>query len=225
MPPLTPENDAIRATRVSASEVGALLGPHPYSSPQRIWDRLCDPSYRPDPPSAEMLRGIYFEPYIGRYAAQHLGLRLRANRHTRVIRPRQDSLYQSCDHLCATPDYFVLRSKAERLIQPAMLVEVKLSSIIYGWSETQIGLHYEWQARAQLAVTERDVCIIAALVGSKFYTVPIARDMHQERMMLDAVNTFMHEHAIPMIRPPEIPQLRKLVAVVEEAGGARQQWG
>src|SRR5262245_7949911 len=194
MPALTPANDLIRATNVTASEVGALLDTHPYTSPEKIWRRLCDPFYEADSQTEAMALGVYFEPYIARYAAQRMGLRLRANQRTRK-HPEV--------RLAATPDYMV--------IGRPMLVEVKLSSIMYGWSEDSLAPHIEWQARAQLAVTNRDVCIIAALVGSKFYQIPVVRDMQKERFMLETVDMFISRHVETGVRPDVvIPHLRNV---------------
>lgn len=202
MPALTPENDLIRATHITASEVGALIDPHPYTDPGKIWDRLCDPSFTPDGQSEAMALGVYFEPYIARYAAQRMGLKLRANSRTRV-HPNPDVM------LAATPDYIVLNRR--------MLVEVKLSSIIYGWSEESLAPHIEWQARCQMAVTDRDVCIIAALVGSKFYQIAVVRDTRKERLLLETCELFVRDHIRTGVRPQvEIPHLRN---VVVEKGG------
>jgi putative phage-type endonuclease len=195
VPALTPANDAIRAVNVTASEVGALMGPHPYTSAARIYDRLTNsPNYEPSPHSEAMDLGVWFEKRIAQYTAKRLGLRLRAN--TRTVRHPQYAL-------AATPDYLVLRSR--------MLVECKLSSIMYGWSEDKLADHIEWQARAQLACTNRQTCFVAALVGSQFYTIPVVRDMDKEREMLWAVARFSVMLA-EGVRPPEpdIPQVRKI---------------
>ena len=176
MPPLNEASQIIRRINVTASEVGALLGKHPYTSPAQIFDRLRDPEayeLARDPQSEAMALGVYFEPHIARYAARKLGLKLRAN--TRTI--------QHPTHpLCATPDYLVLNRR--------ILVEVKLSSIMYGWDEANLAEHIEWQARAQMACTDRDAVVIAALVGSRFYDIPIIRDEAKERDMLSAVEAF-----------------------------------
>jgi hypothetical protein len=82
-----------------------------------------------------------------------------------------------------------------------MLVEIKVSSIMYGWSEGNLHPHYEWQARAQLACTDREVCIVCALVGSTFYHVPVVRDLHLEARMLDAVEEFWYKYVMPGVRP------------------------
>jgi predicted phage-related endonuclease len=88
------------------------------------------------------------------------------------------------------------------------LVEIKVSSIMYGWNEDDLHPHYEWQARAQMACTGRDLCIVCALVGSTFYHVPIVRDLQKERRMLEAVDTFWYAHVMPGIRPEQTEQTR-----------------
>lgn len=186
MPALTPANDLIRMRNVSASECYALLADdHPYTNRVKIYDRLTAPmNTKPDDQTEAMSLGVFMEPYIARYAAQARGLKLRAN--TRTIE-------HPTVNLCATPDYLVLNER--------MLVEVKLSSIMYGWSEDDLHPHYEWQARAQLACTNRDVCLVAALVGSRFYCVPVVRNAEKEARLIEAVDTFWNEHIIPGIRP------------------------
>jgi predicted phage-related endonuclease len=201
MPALTPLNDLVRARNVTASEVYALLGHHPYTSPTKIYDRLMTPAMDTHQQSEAMAIGVFMEPYVARYAARKLGLRVRAA--TRSIE------YPGPVNLCATPDYYVLGQR--------MLMEVKVSSIMYGWNEDDLHPHYEYQARAQLACSRRDVCIIVALVGSTFYHVEIVRDLQKERMMLDAVDKFWYSHVMTGIRPePEQP--KPLRATVKAKG-------
>lgn len=137
------------------------------------------------------------EPYVARYAAQKLGLRLRAN--TRTI--EHDRV-----NLCATPDYLVLGKP--------MLLEVKVSGIMYGWSADDLHPHYEYQARAQLACTKRDVCFIAVLCGSTFYSIPVTRDLAKEERLLEAVDNFFHNHVMPGIRP-EAPNRMPTASITE----------
>lgn len=194
MPALTPANDLVRARNVTASEVGALLGPHPYTNPTKIYDRLMTPAMDTHQQSEAMAIGVFLEPHVARYASRKLGLRLRAANRSIEYKGKP------AVNLCATPDYYVLG-------QP-MLVEIKVSSIMYGWSEDDLHPHYEWQARAQLACTNRDLCIVCALVGSTFYHVPVVRDLQKEREMLDAVDAFWYNHVMPGIRPEHIEQTR-----------------
>lgn len=190
MPPLTEASNVIRARNVTASEVGALLDKHPYMTAGDIYDRLLDPvgwQLTRDPRNEAMALGSYFEPHIARYAAKKLGLRLRANMYTRE-HPKHP--------LCATADYLVLGE--------SMLVEVKLSSIMYGWSDEKLAPHIEWQARAQMAVWDRDSVIIAALVGSKFFSIAVIRDAYKERRMLTAVDNLVGAVLSGGPRPAEV---------------------
>ena len=195
MPALTPANDLVRSRNVTASEVGALLDKHPYTNPTKIYDRLMTPIADMHNKSEAMGIGSFMEPYVAKYAAQKLGLRLRAATRSIEYKPTHGNLPTS---LCATPDYYVLG-------QP-MLVEVKVSSIMYGWSEDDLHPHYEWQARAQLACTNREVCIVCALVGSTFYSIYVVRDLQKERRMLEAVDQFWYKYVMAGVRPEHIEQ-------------------
>lgn len=198
MPALTPANDLVRARNVSASECYALLGYHPYTTPQRIYDRLTVPwDTKPDAQTEAMAIGVYLEPYVARYAARKLGIRIRAA--TRTVEHPTVSL-------CATPDYLVLGKR--------MLLEIKVSSILYGWNEDDLHPHYEYQARAQLACTNRDVCIVCVLVGSTFYHIPVVRNAEKEKRLLDAVDSFFHDHVIPGVRPADPPTQSGITAIV-----------
>lgn len=190
MPALTPESNIIRARNVTASECGALLDKHPYMTAGAIFDRLSDPlayELARDPQNEAMKLGSFMEPHIARYAALKLGLRLRANTRTRE-HPKHP--------LCATADYLVLGQ--------SILVEVKLSSIMYGWTDETLQPHVEWQARAQMAVWDRDSVIVAALVGSRFYSVVVMRDDYKERRLLIAVDRLVNAVLSGGPRPPEV---------------------
>ena len=159
--------------------------------------------------SEAMALGVFFERRVAQYAQQKLGLRLRAANRTieykgkllRTITGERVNV-----NLCATPDYYVLG-------QP-MLVEIKLSSIMYGWNEDDLHPHYEWQARAQMACTNREVCIVCALVGSTFYHIPVVRDLQKEGRMLEAVDNFWYGHVMTGIRPEPTEQTRVTSAKV-----------
>jgi hypothetical protein len=98
-----------------------------------------------------------------------------------------------------------------------MLMEVKVSSIMYGWNEDDLHPHYEYQARAQMACTNRDVCIVVALVGSTFYSIPVVRNAEKEERLLDAVSEFFDRYVIPGIRP-EVETQPGITAVVGKSG-------
>jgi len=134
--------------------------------------------------SEAMAIGVYLEPYVARYAARKLGVKVRA--FTKTIE-------HPTVNLCATPDYMILR-------QP-WLMEVKVSSITYGWTADDLHPHYEYQARAQLACTNKEVCMVAVLVGSAFYSIAVVRDANKEQRLLEAVDEFFNAHILTGIRP------------------------
>lgn len=200
MPPLTPRNDLVRARNVSASEVYALLGKHPYTDPLKIWMRLTNyPGFLVDAQSEAMLLGIEFEKPIAQYASRKLGVKLRANTKTHELREAR---------LCATPDYYILGQHG--------LLEVKLSSIMYGWADDTLHPHYEYQARAQMAVTGREFVLFAVLVGSRFFSPIVTRDLEKERRMLNAVAEFFALYVDTGIAPPS--EDTRLIARIESGG-------
>lgn len=192
MPALTPANDLVRARNVTASECYALLGKHPYTSKAAIYDRLTAAYMDQHVQSESMAIGVYLEAMVARYAARKLGVKVRA-----VTRTYEHPTV----NLCATPDYMILN-------QP-WLMEVKVSSITYGWTADDLHPHYEYQARAQMACTDRDVCYVVALVGSAFYSIPVVRDANKEQRLLEAVEAFFIDHVMAGVRPePEDKTLR-----------------
>jgi predicted phage-related endonuclease len=142
--------------------------------------------------------GIEFEPAIARYAAKKLGIKLRPNRVTRELRDIP---------LCATPDYYIVGQRG--------LVEVKLSGITYGWDDDSLHPWYEYQARAQMACTNRDFVVFAVLVGSRFYTPIVTRDMEKERYMVDKVLEFWDRYIVTETPPPEEMQLPLVTTVTK----------
>jgi predicted phage-related endonuclease len=146
-----------------------------------------------------MAIGVHLEPYVAQWAAKKLGVKVRANPFTRE-HPKVP--------LCATPDYLVLNTR--------MLMEVKVSSIMYGWNEDDLHPWYEYQARAQMACTGRDAVLVVALVGSAFHMVPVVRNDVKERMLTNAVEEFFQQYVLPGIPPEqEAPATRVSRVVVQ----------
>lgn len=183
MPPLTERNHLIRAENVSASEVGALLGPHPYVTPERIWDRLVSPFPMEVVVSEAMDTGSFMEGAILRLAEKRLGIRARANSRTYV---------HPSVHLCATPDAFVIGT-------PPGLVEIKLSGRPEIWRS--VPEHVEWQVRAQMACANRDTAAVCVFVGVGLRTFLVERDIPEEERMLEAVDRFWNDYILPQRRP------------------------
>lgn len=192
MPPLTAANHAIRAVNVTASEVGALLGEHPYMTPGNIYDRLL--GSRQVVPTLAMEFGSAAEPILKRMAERALGSTIRMNSKT-YQHPRV--------HLCATPDATIHHVASPfGAGQVRDIVEFKTS-----WSQNRwrdgLPPDIEWQVRAQLACTHRQRAIVYVFCGvEKVYTV--TRERNRENRMTQAVERFWQEHWLPRIRPEEV---------------------
>jgi hypothetical protein len=183
MPTLTKRSLETRRTRVGASEVGALLDLHPYTSPARIYARIVDGDTIPQ--TASMGVGKDLEGPVLRMAARALGLKVKACSLTYA--------YPELP-LAATPDAYAFDGETHGL------VEVKISGDYSLW--TDLPAYVEWQVRAQLAATDRAWAYVAALVGSTLKTYRVDRDAELEARMLNAVDRFDRLHLTPKI-PPE----------------------
>ena len=189
---LTQANHEARARNVTASEVGALLGHHPYATPQSIYDRLTGDT-TPRDASEAMEVGSAMEGAILRYAMDRHGFRARQNsrtyEHKRV-------------RLAATPDAFSPKLPWDIVAVPA-IVEVKMSARIDQWRH-DLPIQYEWQVRAQMACTNRDHAVVFALVGMSLRTYAVYRDAAKEGAMLEAVERFWTDHVLTGLRPEPI---------------------
>jgi putative phage-type endonuclease len=181
VPPLTQANHQIRANNVAASEVGALLGLHPYMTAGQVWDRL-NGLLIPRSPSLAMEFGSNAEPLLVKFAERELGCRIRMNSRT-YEHPRVP--------LCATPDAFVVGTR--------QLVEFKTSWSKYRW-EHGLPSDVEWQVRAQMACTHRDETIVYVFSGEQ-RIFRVKRHRGKERQMTQAVERFWNENMATGIRP------------------------
>jgi hypothetical protein len=193
MPPLTPANALIRAGNVTASEVAALLpGGHPYTTPEAIYDRLTVGA--PDKSTQAMRIGSHMESAILRLAETEFGFHARANSRT-FSHPKVK--------LCATPDAFAVSPMPWALVPERALIEVKMSGRPELWRDVP---HYiDWQARAQLACTNRDVVYIVVLAAMRLIPFPVYRNPDKEAELLDAVQRFWPDHFDARVRPEPAP--------------------
>lgn len=190
MPALTLANAELRAQNVTASEVGALMGVHPYATPESIYDRLTAPAEQ-EPKTGEALElGSWFEEPILRYAEHRDQFRARLNERT-FVHPTV--------RLCATPDAFVIRSRPGLFVPERALVEIKMSGRPDVWRE--LPPHVEWQARSQMACTGRDTVYVYALVGMRLLCFQVDRQRGSEAALLERVQRFWTENIVAGVRP------------------------
>lgn len=189
MPPLTEANALIRAKNVTASEVAALLpGGHPYTTPESIFDRLT--VGEPEKSSQSMRIGSALEDAVLRFAQDEIGFE---------AVPNAKTLVHPAHPLAATPDAWLLSRWPSALQMENGLIEIKVSGRPELWRE--VPGYIEWQCRAQLAVTNRDVVYIVVLVAMRLLSFAIYREPDKETELLAAVQRFWTDHIAAGVRP------------------------
>jgi hypothetical protein len=163
--------------------VAALLGQHPYLSARDVYERIVNG--RRQEVTAQMRNGQLLEPAI---------LRLLRTEGLRTLACSRAYVHPTLP-LSASPDAYAWPHRG----YGRGLVECKAT---YAWAE--IPAYVRWQALTQLLLTDRSVCWVAALTGSRLVTVPVEADWGAFRDILEAVELFNEQHLRPRI-PPALP--------------------
>jgi len=199
MPAPTEAGHAIRATRVGASEVGAIVEPgqHPFVTPADVYARIVH-GYRRPVSGTRVRLGNDLESYVARRWSE-----LAQRKVVRCARtyPHPDVA------LSATPDYYVPTRE---------LLECKVDRGGPSDDWADLPRYVFWQVVAQLACTGRDVGHVAALVGSDVRRFAVERDGAAEAQLLTAVHAFQVRHLAPRVPPPDVPD--ELVLIVSPRG-------
>ena len=168
---------------VGSSELGALLGCDPWTTPLQLYRRKrgLEP---PRPDNGPMRVGRLLEPQVVQLARERIPLRVRRNRVTWAHRTVP---------LFATPDAFV---------GPDRLLEVKVVGLRGrdGWDDG-IPCRVSLQVQGQLLVTGRAAGYVAALVGTELELVTVERDEGVQASIVDAVAAFVDDHLTPGVPP------------------------
>lgn len=182
--PLKVDRAFLEPLAVGASEVGAVMGCDPWTSPLQLWRRKrhLDPP-RADTPAMSIGRALE-GPVVG-IARDRIPLRIRRNRSTfaHPVAP-----------LFATPDAFVGRDR---------LLEVKVVGIhgTNGWDDGELPCRVRLQVQAQLAVTGRAAAYVGALVGTELRLVVVEADAAVQAGILESVTAFVVDHLDPGYPP------------------------
>jgi hypothetical protein len=191
MPPLGFQNFEARRTRVSASEVAALMPEgHPYMTALDVYERLRNPDAPTKPASLAMRAGSHLEAGILALAAEQYGWKVRANHKTHIAKHAP---------LCATPDALIVNADT--------LVEIKYSARAEAWATLPHAVY--WQVQAQLACNARmRSCVVVVLVGTRLIRYDVARNtlaIHRlraaSRRLLAAVAAGVPPSVNPYIAP------------------------
>ena len=180
MPAPSARGHELRATRVGASEVGALMGWHPYVSRADVWARLSGHDRR-KPETDAMRMGNVLESTVARLWADQQRRRVKACARTYA---------HDVVPLAATPDYYVPHHE---------LLEVKVSGDRELWAT--LPEYVYWQVQAQLLCTGRTRCHVAALVGGVLRTFQVDAEPGDQALMGAEVLAFMRDHVSAGVPP------------------------
>jgi hypothetical protein len=137
-----------------------------------------------------MRAGSFMEATVLRFAEQELGFKARANSRT-YVHPDV--------RLCATPDAYLVGRWPNAIVAENGLVEVKMSGRPELWRE--VPPYVMWQARAQMAVMDRDVVYIVVLAAMRLLSFAVDREAGTEAALLAAVQRFWTDHIDARVRP------------------------
>ena len=206
--PLTPEQIALRKTGISASEVAAVAGLHPYVKPIDIWSSklgLVDP-FEGNKQSkwGDLLEQVIADHYAKEHAEEKIVVR-----HPKVIEGSiNGTLVREISprfRLIATPDRIIYR---KRIATPIRNLQIKTAGLRqsdkWGPSGTdQVPEEYAVQVAVEMAVLGVDETDLAALIGGQDdREYHLKRDMELEGQLIEICAKFWVGHILTQTPPP-----------------------
>jgi predicted phage-related endonuclease len=186
---------------VGASELGAVLGCDPFTTPLQLYRRKrgLDPAPATDD---AMTIGTVLEGPVVQLARAKLPETIRRNRLT-WAHPTLE--------LFATPDAFVGRDR---------VLEVKVVGLYgaRGWDDGP-PCHVQLQVQGQLLVTGRDAGYVAMLSGTELKLWTLPADPVVQSTIADAVRAFVVEHLDPGVPPDPLTYGERWADVLEQLRG------
>jgi putative phage-type endonuclease len=180
-----------RRTYLGATDVVAIMGASPWKTPLAVFLEKTG-RIDPEPPNAQMLRGLRMEPYVARIYTDETGEVLRKAEFCRWPEPAR--------FIAASPDYERVRDRR--------IVEIKTHSpnlsIEYGPSGSgEVPLHERLQVIWQMHITGRGpVAYLIALFGVDDVRIyDIEYDIGLAREMEVAARSFWSYHIQGGIAP------------------------
>lgn len=178
-----------RRDGVGASEVAAIVGVSPFSTPYQVWlSKTAGVEFDETEP---MLWGNLLETVILDEFERRTGMHV-AGRQLRAVHPVHG-------HHRATLDAYAGDHRDVALLDALSAVEVKNTSD-YSW--TEVPLHYYLQGQWQLHVTGLDLVVFAVLhAGTRLELYEIERDADDIGVLVDAVDRFWFDHVLAGVEP------------------------
>ncbi len=187
---LTPEQVAMRLTGIGGSEVSALVGLNPFSSPIDIWRAKVEGLVFEGNEATE--RGNYLEPAVAAWYADQTGA---------VLREVGTVRHPSSSIALATPDRIATVGGRERLL------EIKTANIrqLDKWGEADDEVPTQYLAQVQwtmacVGLHEADLAVLIA--GDTFRIYHLKRDLELESMLLEAAEDFWVRYVVTKTPPP-----------------------
>lgn len=197
--PLTAEQLAIRKTRITATDAGAIIGVSPWRNAADVWlEKVCDVDPLPDNEAIGV--GNMLESPLIDWCADSLGLRPDRELGT-IIHPQHD-------WLCATPD--------AGIVGQLRGIEAKTAGVVRGFADRdewgdidsdQVPPWYWVQCQIQMACAGWDAVWLAALVSGRdparrrYF---IARNNNAIGMLIERLGEWRERHIIGRERPADV---------------------
>ena len=182
---------AERVNYLGGTDISAILGLNPYSSPLKVYHEKKGLK-EPDPMNDAMQAGIDLEPYLAARFARETGLTLvRSRTYRDPERP----------YLGVNPDYEILED-------PDALVEIKTAGFWVGKDFGEKGTdelpeQYLVQAMWQLAVTGKKTCYLVVLIaGQDFRRYKVERLEPMIQKLRFHADKFWNEYILGECPPP-----------------------
>lgn len=187
--PLSPADLAIRKTRLSATDIGAIIGVNPWRSAA---DVRAEKLYDLDPITEDESIGIgnMVEPVLLDWAAKEL--------RCEIERPIPTTVHPVHDFLCATPDAQIV-AKLEG-------IEGKTAGIVRGqvdageWGEAgsdDVPAAYKVQCLVQMSVMDWQVVHLAALIAGRGRVLyRIERSEEDIEGIIDIARKWLDRHVV-----------------------------
>jgi putative phage-type endonuclease len=208
---LTPEQVAARKLGIGGSDAASVLGCNPYRSALELYE-LKVGLREPDPPNAQMKRGIYLEAVARRLYTELTGRKVRRiKQQTHLIYP----------HMICNVDGQIVGDKERgrgvlELKCPAMWTFAKID-------REGLPLHYIVQMQHNLAVTGCSWGSFALFNADlwKLRHFDVERDNELIDALIVKEEQFWYQHIVKRLPPPEVPDTSpELMAQLAKAEGA-----
>lgn len=200
-----------RQSGIGGSDIAALLGLSPWSTPFAVWESKVQPiaDDADDAGSEAMYWGTVLEDVVAREYAKRAGVTVqRVNADMR--QPGRPWLMANVDRAIVAPKSRArFNARTGRLEGAAGLLEVKTASA-YAAAEWEgadgsdaMPVYYAAQCMYYLGVTGQEVCDVAVLIGgSNYQWRRIVRDEATIAAMFEAATEFWHTYVVTKEPPP-----------------------